>query len=72
MGEESMEIQYDSKTDLPYLRFDERKQQVVNKRVSEEIVPDIGEGEKIVGIEILDASKLVSLERLLPVETQAA
>jgi len=67
-----MEIQYDSKTDLPYLRFDERKQQVVNKRVSEEIVPDIGEGEKIVGIEILDASKLVSLERLLPVETQAA
>ncbi|MEK7251211.1 MAG: DUF2283 domain-containing protein [Bacteroidota bacterium] len=67
-----MKIQYDSKTDLLYLRFDERKQQVVNKRVSGEIVLDIGEGEKIVGIEILDASKVVSLERLLPVETQAA
>jgi uncharacterized protein YuzE len=72
MGEEGMKIQYDSKTDLLYLRFDERKQQVVNKRVSDEIVLDIGEGEKIVGIEILDASKLISLERLLPVETQAA
>jgi uncharacterized protein YuzE len=67
-----MKIQYDSKTDLLYLRFDERKQQVVNKRVSGEIVLDIGEGEKIVGIEILDASKVISLERLLAVETQAA
>jgi uncharacterized protein YuzE len=31
-------------------------------------VLDIGEGERIVGIEILDASKHVTLERLLPVK----
>jgi len=31
-------------------------------------VLDIGEGEKVVGIEILDASKHVNLERLLPVK----
>jgi uncharacterized protein YuzE len=63
-----MKIQYDSKTDLLYLRFDERRQQVVNKRVSEGIVLDIGDGDKVVGIEILDASKTLSLEKLLPVE----
>jgi uncharacterized protein YuzE len=31
-------------------------------------VLDIGEGDKIVGIEILDASRHLNLERLLPVE----
>ncbi|MDL1891558.1 DUF2283 domain-containing protein [Sphingobacteriales bacterium CHB3] len=67
-----MKIEYDSKTDLLYLRFDERKQQAVNKRVSDEIVLDIGDGDKIIGIEILDASKMVSLDRLLPVATEAA
>ncbi len=42
------------------LRLDERRQQVVNKRVSEDIVLDLGEDDRIVGIEILDASKRVS------------
>jgi uncharacterized protein YuzE len=31
------------------------------------IVLDIGEGDRIVGIEILDASEHVTLDRLLPV-----
>lgn len=62
-----MKIYYDDKTDLLYIRFDEQKQQVVNKRVTEDIVLDIGEEEKIVGIEILDASKRVNLETLLPI-----
>ena len=63
-----MQIQYDPKTDLLYLRLDDRKQQVVNKRISEEIVLDLGKGDKIVGIEILDASKKIDLKKLLPVE----
>lgn len=62
-----MEILYNAKTDLLYLRLDDQKQQVINKRVSEDIVLDIGEDDKIVGIEILDASKRLTLERLLPV-----
>lgn len=62
-----MKIHYDSKTDMLYLRFDERRQEVVNKRISDEIVLDIGEGDKIVGIEILDASRQIDLQRLLPV-----
>jgi uncharacterized protein YuzE len=35
-----------------------------NKRVSEDIVLDIGENDRIIGVEILDASKHVSLDRL--------
>ena len=67
-----MQIHYDSKTDLLYLRLDDRKQQVVNKRVSEDIVLDLGEDDRIVGIEILDASKHLNLERLLPVNYGAS
>jgi len=62
-----MHVSYNDKTDLLYLRLDDRKQEVINKRVSDDVVLDIGEGDKIIGIEILDASKHVSLDRLLPV-----
>ncbi|MBC7226865.1 MAG: DUF2283 domain-containing protein [Thermoflexales bacterium] len=39
----------------------------MNRRVSESVVLDIGEGDKIVGIEILDASRNLALERLFPI-----
>jgi len=67
-----MQILYNVKTDLLYLRLDDRKQQVINRRLSEDIVLDIGEGDRIVGIEILDASKHLNLERLLPVEYEVS
>jgi len=67
-GRPKMQIMYDAKTDLLYFRLDSQKQQVVNKRVSEDIVLDIGSGDKIVGIEILDASKHLDLESLLPMK----
>ena len=63
-----MQILYNAKTDLLYLRLDDRKQQVVNKRLSEDIVLDIGDDDRIVGIEILDASKHINLDGLLPVK----
>ena len=50
-----MEILYNSKTDLLYLRLDDRKQEVLNKRISDDIVIDIGDDNRIVGIEIVDA-----------------
>ena len=62
-----MNITYNDKTDLLYLRMDDKKQNVVNRRVSEDIVVDIGENGKVVGIEILDASKHVNLESVLPI-----
>jgi uncharacterized protein YuzE len=71
MGDVKMQILYNAKTDLLYLRLDDRKQQVVNKRLSDEIVLDLGKDNRIVGIEILDASKHLSLERLMPVEYAA-
>jgi len=63
-----MNVIYNDKTDLLYIRLDDRKQEVINRRVSEDIVLDIGEDDRIIGIEILDASKHVSLDRLLPVK----
>ena len=53
-----MQILYNTKTDLLYLRLDDRKQELVNKRVSEDVV--------------LDASKHVNLERLLPVKSKVS
>ncbi len=63
-----MNVLYNDRTDLLYIRLDDRKQDVVNRRVSEDIVLDIGEGNRIIGIEILDASKNVTLEKFLPVK----
>lgn len=63
-----MQIHYDSKIDLLYLRLSPEKQKVRNIQVTDDIIMDIGEGDKIVGIEILDASKHVNLEKLIPVE----
>jgi len=65
-----MQIIYNTKSDLLYLRLDERQQQVTNQRLSEEVVLDIGEDDKIVGIEILDASQNVNLSSLLPVNQE--
>jgi len=67
-----MNILYNDKTDLLYIRLDDSKQDTINRRVSEDIVLDIGEDDKIVGIEILDASKHVSLEKLMPVNYETS
>ena len=63
-----MQIRYNAKTDLLYLRLDDWKQGVINRRLSEDIVVDLGEDNRIVGIEILDAYKHLNLEGLLPVK----
>lgn len=63
-----MQIVYDAKSDLLYLRLDDKKQQVVNRRVSEDVVLDVGKDDQIVGIEILNASRHLDLGQLLPVK----
>jgi uncharacterized protein YuzE len=67
-----MQILYNVKTDLLYFRLDDRRQEVINKRVSEDIVLDLGEDNRIIGIEILDASKHLNLKNLLPVTYQTS
>ena len=67
-----MHVSYNDKSDLLYIRLDDRRQDVINRRVSDDVVLDIGEGDKIIGIEILDASKHVNLDRLLPVNYEVS
>ena len=66
MGGLNMNIAYNDITDLLYIRLDDRAQELINKRVSEDIVLDIGIDDKIVGIEIIDASKHISLDKIFP------
>lgn len=63
-----MNVMYDDRKDLLYIRLDDRRQEVVNKRVTEDLVLDLGDNDRIVGIEILDASEHVNLDAILPVE----
>lgn len=63
-----MNIIYNDKTDLLYFRLDDQKQEVKNKRISEDVVLDIGKKGKIIGIEIMGASKRINLDHLLPVQ----
>lgn len=63
-----MEISYNPKTDVLYLQLDDTKQEVINQRVSEDVVLDVGKDDKIIGIEILDASFHTNLKTILPVE----
>lgn len=66
-GSRKMNIEYNDKYDLLYLRFDETEQEVVNKRLNDNIVLDIGKNDKIVGIEIMDATEVINLNSLLPI-----
>ncbi len=65
-----MQIIYNAKTDVLYLRLDDAQQDVVNRRVSEDVVLDVGKDDRLVGIEILGASSHINLKTILPVEYQ--
>jgi uncharacterized protein YuzE len=71
-GRDNMNVTYNDKADLLYVRLDDREQELVNKRITEDIVLDIGKNDQIVGIEILDASKHIALDRLLPIKYEVA
>ena len=43
-----MNILYDDKKDLLYIRLDDRTQDVVNRRVSEDVILDIGVEDRII------------------------
>lgn len=62
-----MQVVYNSATDLLYLRLDTTKQKVVNRRIADDVVLDLGARDRIVGIEITDASRHVNLPGILPV-----
>ena len=63
-----MNVMYNDKTDLLYIRLNEKKQDVINRRMDEDITLDVGARDQIIGIEILNASKHVSLKEILPIK----
>jgi uncharacterized protein YuzE len=63
-----MQITYTPQHDLLYIQFDSRRQPIRNERMTDDIVLDIGDEDRIVGIEILDASKHIRLDSVLPVQ----
>ncbi|MBM3325629.1 MAG: DUF2283 domain-containing protein [Calditrichaeota bacterium] len=67
-----MHISYNSKHDLLYIRFSYEDKPVRNERFDEDIVFDIDADDKIVGMEILDASKRIDLRDLLTVRVAGA
>jgi uncharacterized protein YuzE len=54
-----MRISYDPEIDALYIRLLEGKHECRSLRLSDEIALNIGEGEKLVGIEILDAKSVL-------------
>jgi len=71
-----MKISYDSEIDALYIRFVEGKHECRTVRLNEEVALNIGAGEKLVGLEILDAKEvlgsgkipLVTLEGIEPAD----
>jgi uncharacterized protein YuzE len=55
----AMKITYDPEIDALYIRFLEGKQECRSVHLSEEVALNIGAGEKLVGIEILDAQAIL-------------
>jgi uncharacterized protein YuzE len=54
-----MKISYDAEIDALYIRFLEGRQECRSVRLSDEVALNIGAGEKLVGIEILDAKSVL-------------
>lgn len=71
-GKIDMQIVYTPKTDILYIRLDEQTQDVINQRVSDDVVLDMGNENRIIGIEIMDASLRLNLKNIFPVEFQVA
>jgi uncharacterized protein YuzE len=61
-----MKISYDSKTDALYIRLIEGPQECRTLRLNDDIALNIGPGEVLVGVEVLDAKNQLG-KGLLPI-----
>jgi uncharacterized protein YuzE len=59
-----MKISYDSEIDALYIRLLEGKHECRSVRLSEEVALNIGAGEKLIGIEILDAKSVLGSDKM--------
>jgi len=56
-----MKISYDPEVDALYIRLLDGRQECRSVRLSDEVALNIGVGERLVGIEILDATSVLRL-----------
>ena len=63
-----MKLTYNKKSDILYISLDPTKRELRNRELSEDVVLDLDAEDRIVGIEILDASRRLNLDALVPVE----
>ena len=61
-----MKLHYDPEVDALYISFKKGPAQVTTIRLTEDIAVDFGPGEEIAGIEVLDASLHVGIDRSQP------
>jgi uncharacterized protein YuzE len=59
-----MRITYDAEIDALYIRLLEGKHECRSVRLSDEVALNIGAGERLVGIEILDAREVLGAGRI--------
>jgi uncharacterized protein YuzE len=59
-----MKISYDPEVDALYIRFVEGKHECRTVRLNEEVALNIGEGEQLVGIEMLDAKEVLGFGKV--------
>ena len=65
-----MKIRYDSEADALYIRLIEGRQECRVVPLNEDVALDVGPGEVLVGIEILDASQVLGDGRLPVIELE--
>ena len=61
-----MKISYDPEIDALYIRLLRGKHECRSIRLSEEVALNIGPGEKLLGIEILDARSILGSDKMAP------
>ena len=61
-----MTITYDPEVDAAYIRFLEGEHECTTLRISEEVAVNVAPGGKVVGIEVLDASRNLEIARGAP------
>ena len=59
-----MKISYDSEVDAMYIRLIEGEHECRTVRLNDEVALNIGAGEKLIGIEILDAKAVLAAGKL--------
>ena len=59
-----MKITYDKKVDAMYIELNEKKTSHKTRKITDDVLVDYSKDGKIVGVEVLEASKNIILPRL--------